>query len=286
MNTKELQSFLDEKAALYEHPRFIKTDPIQIPHQFDQKQDIEIAGFLTATIAWGNRTAILKSAHKMMAILQEQPHAFIQAYDDTPMPPFVHRTFNSQDFTFLCKGLHRLYQEYTDMDAFFGAAPGNTVAEKIHSFRAYMLQSPHEKRSEKHLSDPLKGSAAKRLNMFLRWMVRSHHKGVDFGLWSSLHPGNFPFLWMFTPEPSPENWAYSNANKTTVRRLMNSINNCVACTPKTLSDTTLHCLGWELLKNSKSQTFPTKNLFYFCHTPEGNCYADTCQKCYTDRPQK
>ena len=188
MKAKEMQSFLDEKAALYEHPRFIETDPIQIPHQFDQKQDIEIAGFLTATIAWGNRTAILKSAHKMMAILQEQPHAFIQAYDGTPIPPFVHRTFNSQDFTFLCKGLHRLYQEYTDMDAFFGAAQGKTVAEKIHSFRAYMLESPHEKRSEKHLSDPLKGSAAKRLNMFLRWMVRSHHKGVDFGLWSSLHP--------------------------------------------------------------------------------------------------
>ena len=188
MKQQALQSFLDEKAIFYEQPQFIESDPIQIPHLFSKKADIEIAGFLTAIISWGNRKSILKSAHKMMAIMGHAPYDFIKNYQDTTLPHFVHRTFNSNDFHFLCLGLHHLYNEYADMDAFFGQLAGQNVAEKIHHFRNFMLASPHEKRSEKHLSDPLKGSAAKRLHMFLRWMVRSARAGVDFGLWQSISP--------------------------------------------------------------------------------------------------
>ncbi|MGC6421841.1 MAG: TIGR02757 family protein [Flavobacteriaceae bacterium] len=186
MNKKELKAFLDEKAALYEHPRFIETDPIQIPHGFRHKADIEIAGFLTATISWGNRKAILKSARNMMNLMGNTPYDFVSNYKSDALPPFVHRTFNSQDLHFMCLGLQRLYAQFQDMDAFFAQLADTTVAEKLHHFRAFLLQSPHKKRSEKHLSDPLKGSAAKRLNMFLRWMVRDAKAGVDFGLWQSI----------------------------------------------------------------------------------------------------
>lgn len=188
MKKKTLKAFLDEKATWYEQPKFISSDPIQIPHQFSLKPDIEIAGLLTATISWGNRKSILNSAHKMMAIMGHTPYDFILSYPKKALPPFVHRTFNSNDLHFLCMGLHRLYTEYQDMDVFFGQLTGQTVADKIHHFREYMLESPHEKRSEKHLSDPLKGSAAKRIHMFLRWMVRSARAGVDFGLWQSITP--------------------------------------------------------------------------------------------------
>ena len=188
MNQSELKAFLDEKAAYYEHPRFIETDPIQIPHQFSHKQDIEIAAFLTATIAWGNRKSILNSAQKMMEAMGHSPHSFVMDYTGAPIDPVIHRTFNSTDLKFLCQGLHRLYHEYTDMDAFFSNLPETSVAEKITALRSFLLESPHEKRSEKHLSNPEKGSAAKRLNMFFRWMVRDSQAGVDFGLWKSIRP--------------------------------------------------------------------------------------------------
>ena len=188
MKQAELKAFLDEKAAYYENQRFIETDPIQIPHQFHHKQDIEIAAFLTATIAWGNRKSILNSAQKMMTILGGTPHDFVMNYEMSPLPDFVHRTFKTADLTFLCQGLQRLYQNFPDMDAFFVAQGDGTVAEKICAFRDFMLLSPHEKRSEKHLSNPLKGSAAKRLNMFFRWMVRDAKAGVDFGLWKGIRP--------------------------------------------------------------------------------------------------
>lgn len=188
MKQAELKAFLDEKAAFYEHPQFIETDPIQIPHQFHHKQDIEISAFLTATIAWGNRKSILNSAHKMMNIFGGTPHDFIMNYKAEPLPDFVHRTFKTADLAFLCHGLQRLYANFLDMDAFFAAQADGTVAQKISAFRDFMLLSPHEKRSEKHLSNPLKGSAAKRLNMFFRWMVRDAKAGVDFGLWKAIRP--------------------------------------------------------------------------------------------------
>lgn len=190
MKQSELKAFLDEKAAYYEHPRFIETDPIQIPHQFSHKQDIEIAAFLTATIAWGNRKSILSSAQKMMTLMGKSPHSFIMEYNGNSLAPIVHRTFNSTDLEFLCHGLHRLYHDYTDMDAFFSTHPKTSVAEKITALRSFLLESPHEKRSEKHLSNPEKGSSAKRLNMFFRWMVRDSKAGVDFGLWKSILPAD------------------------------------------------------------------------------------------------
>ncbi|RPG71570.1 MAG: TIGR02757 family protein [Flavobacteriaceae bacterium TMED120] len=188
MNPIDLKSFLDEKAALYEHPRFIDSDPIQIPHQFTLQQDIEIAAFLTATIAWGNRKSILSSAQKMMQLMGNTPYSFVMTYEGEELPSFAHRTFNSHDLAFLCLGLQKLYHQYENMNTFFKSKEKTTVAHKIDAFRTFMLQVPHEKRSEKHLSNPNKGSAAKRLNMFFRWMVRSAKAGVDFGLWTAIKP--------------------------------------------------------------------------------------------------
>ena len=192
MTLAELEAFLDEKAAQYEHPDFIGTDPIQIPHRYKLQQDIEVAGFLTATIAWGNRTSILKSATKMMTLMGNSPYDFVCNCNTQQLEQlngFVHRTFNAIDFKFFVWGLKALYASYNTMeDAFVANTEATTVAEMQHHFRAKLLQNTHEKRSEKHIADPLSGSSAKRLNMFFRWMVRSNAKGVDFGLWKQISP--------------------------------------------------------------------------------------------------
>lgn len=190
---ENLKEFLDEKAAFYENPAFIETDPIQVPHRFSRKQDIEIAGYLTATIAWGNRLSILKSAQKMMQLMDEDPYNFVLHHspkDLKSFKTFVHRTFQAQDLQFLIQGLKKAYQEVDSLESFFHPSDSfsASLAENIHNFRRYMLEIPHEKRSEKHIADPLKGSAAKRIFMYLRWMVRPNTQGVDFGIWNRITP--------------------------------------------------------------------------------------------------
>ena len=188
MNKKELKDFLNFKAEEYENPNFIELDPVFIPHQFNRKEDIEIAGLLSATIAWGNRKSILTNAAKMMAIMEGEPYQFICSYsarDFKKLNGFVHRTFNAEDFDFFIRALQHIYLNRGGLETVF---QGANAKEAIINFRSEMLQVAHLPRSEKHLSNPDKNSAAKRLNMFLRWMVRPAHKGVDFGLWSSLSP--------------------------------------------------------------------------------------------------
>ena len=190
MNQKELQSFLDFKAQQYESAAFISHDPIQIPHQFSKKEDIEIAAFLSATIAWGNRVSILKSALKMMAIMDDSPYDFVlhhQEGDSKKFRGFVHRTFNEHDLLYFVKALKNIYQNHGGLEPLF-FTKNISLQERIHEFKKTFFELQHPPRTRKHVSDPLKGSAAKRINMFLRWMVRSNDKGVDFGIWKSILP--------------------------------------------------------------------------------------------------
>ncbi|MBQ0735377.1 TIGR02757 family protein [Aquimarina celericrescens] len=190
--TVELKEFLDEKAALYEHPKFIETDPIQIPHLFTQKQDIEISGFLTATISWGNRKSILNNAHKLMNLLGNSPYDFVMNHtkeDLESLEGFVHRTFNSKDLAYFISSLRQLYSKYGDMEEFYKQFQSESnLQNAIHHFKKEFFHLPHQIRTEKHISDPHKNSAAKRINMFLRWMVRDAKAGVDLGIWRSLSP--------------------------------------------------------------------------------------------------
>lgn len=186
MNLKELKDFLDLKAAQYESRSFIDEDPILIPHQFSTKEDIEIIGLLAAIIAWGNRKSILKSAHRICELLDQAPAEFVrnhQSSDLEALGAFVHRTFMREDLQFFLRALQRIYSEHQSLESCFSHPQGIKLG--IEQWRSIMLQTSHAQRSEKHLASPQRNSAAKRLNMYLRWMIRSSDRGVDFGLWKS-----------------------------------------------------------------------------------------------------
>jgi len=187
-----LREFLEFKADFYNAPFFIEPDPVSVPHLFTKKEDIEIAGFLAATIAWGNRKSIISDARRLLAMMDNDPHDFLvnaSSKDLKPFRKFNHRTFNGTDCIFFLESLKNIYRKHKSMEALF---PVETEGAQraISHFRREFLKTPHEPRSEKHVSDPLKGSAAKRINMFLRWMVRSDAKGVDFGIWNSVSPAS------------------------------------------------------------------------------------------------
>lgn len=188
---KELLQFLNEKVEQYNQPKFIETDPIQIPHQFTKKEDIEIAGFLTATIAWGKRPMIIKNAQKMMELLGNSPYDFIINHQekDLEFEHFVHRTFNLIDFKYFIKSLKNIYENHNGLEKIFASTiKDESTKNSIHEFKKVFFEIEHPKRTTKHVSDPIKGSAAKRINMFLRWMVRNDEKGVDFGIWKTISP--------------------------------------------------------------------------------------------------
>lgn len=188
MNPQELKEFLDLKVQEYNTPKFIDADPIQIPHRYSKKEDIEIMGFIMATIAWGNRKSILTNGEKLIKLMGNDPHEFILNYK-TPkseLIPFVHRTFNSIDLDFFFRALNQVYQNGTLEDLFQSHPEIEGVKGRIVRFRENFLAVEHEKRSEKHISNPLKGASAKRLNMYLRWMVRNDNCGVDFGIWKNI----------------------------------------------------------------------------------------------------
>jgi len=194
MKFDELKEFLDLKANHYQSQDFISADPIQIPHRFTKKEDVEIAGFLAATIAWGNRTSIIKNANEMMKLMDEAPFDFIvnhQTSDLDVFDGFVHRTFNATDLKYFVQAIKNIYVNKGGLEfcitQHVSKMPLQTA---LHHFKKDFFELPHELRTEKHLADPLKGSAAKRINMYLRWMVRPNTSGVDFGLWKSMHPRN------------------------------------------------------------------------------------------------
>ena len=190
MTHLDLKEFLDEKVALYLKPNFISEDPISIPHQFTKKEDIEIAAFLSATIAWGRRPMILKNAAKMMQIMDHSPHDFILNASNTEILKsldFCHRTFQGIDFQTFIYALRNIYQNHKGLEGCFYTEKED-MSEGISNFKQIFFSIEHQQRTQKHVSDPLKGSASKRLIMFLRWMVRPDTNGVDFGVWKSLNP--------------------------------------------------------------------------------------------------
>ncbi|HET8734980.1 MAG TPA: TIGR02757 family protein [Pricia sp.] len=190
MTQRELKDFLDNKVLQYEHPGFLESDPLQIPHRFFQKEDIEISAFLTATIAWGNRKSIINNATRLMQLMDSAPHDFIvnhQESDLEKLSGFVHRTFNGQDASYFIKALKNIYNRHGGLESVFTMNSENaSLQSAISSFKKTFFELPHPGRTQKHVGDPEKGSAAKRINMFLRWMVRPDTKGVDFGLWKSI----------------------------------------------------------------------------------------------------
>ncbi len=188
----EIKAFLDENYRKYNNRGFIENDPVSIPHLFTKKEDIEIAGLIAATLAWGNRKAIIASSTRLMQLMDNTPYEFVRHHkhkDLKRFDTFVHRTFNGRDCRFFIQALQNIYTHHGGLESVFAAAPAqSSLAHRINYFRSVFLQAPHEPRSEKHISDPLRGSSAKRLCMYLRWMVRRDNKGVDFGLWSAMDP--------------------------------------------------------------------------------------------------
>ncbi|MCF6332470.1 MAG: TIGR02757 family protein [Draconibacterium sp.] len=190
MNLIDLKDFLDEKVIQFNQPAFIQTDPIQVPRKFTLKEDIEIAGFLTATIAWGNRTAIIKNAERLMSLMNYQPYDFIINSSNTEtdqLQHFVHRTFNGEDCIYFVKALKNIYTNHGGLQAAFEKGYRNEGS--IKSALAYFYEIFFElsgERTRKHISNIQKGAAGKRLNMFLRWMVRNDKNEVDFGIWNGL----------------------------------------------------------------------------------------------------
>lgn len=192
LNTSELKDFLDSKVVQYNNSRFIESDPIQVPHEFNKKEDIEIAAFLTAIIAWGNRKSIIKNAKYITQLLDNSPYDFVMNHQETDLEqllPFVHRTFNGNDFIQFIKSLKHIYLKHNGLESIFKKySETDSLQQSIHQLKKVFFEIEHLQRTQKHISDPLKNSAAKRINMFLRWMVRRDNTGVDFGIWTSLSP--------------------------------------------------------------------------------------------------
>jgi uncharacterized protein (TIGR02757 family) len=189
----ELKPFLDDQYERFNVPGFIADDPVSVPHRFSKKEDIEIAGFLTATIAWGNRTSILKNADRLMQSMDRAPYSFLMGAsekDFAHLATFVHRTFNGDDARFFMLSLQNVYRRHGGLERVFelGFKADGTLFSALAGFRDCFFELPHLQRTSKHVSNVAKGASAKRLCMFLRWMVRNDGRGVDFGLWKSIPP--------------------------------------------------------------------------------------------------
>jgi uncharacterized protein (TIGR02757 family) len=187
--TSDLKKFLDNKVHEYNNARFIKGDPICVPHTFSLKQDIEIAGFFSALIAWGNRTTIIQNANRIMDAMDRSPYQFIVQHQENELKRFLdikHRTFNATDLLYLIHFLKMHYASYESLEDAFLLNDAATMRERLINFHRYVFSFEHPERTRKHISTPEKNSACKRLNMYLRWMVRNDTQGVDFGIWNKL----------------------------------------------------------------------------------------------------
>ena len=188
---ENIQSFLDQKVDAFNHSAFISTDPIQVPAHFLTKENIEISGFLAATLAWGQRPTIIRNALKMIVLMNNNPIDFLL---NTPedewdiFQNFKHRTFNGTDCIYFLESLKNIYQNHGGLEQVFtdGYTNGKTIFNALIHFRKVFFELDHEHRTEKHVSNVEKGAAAKRLNMYLRWMIREDKAGVDFGLWKKI----------------------------------------------------------------------------------------------------
>ena len=193
MKTEQLRSFLDSKVIQFNNPSFISNDPICIPHQYSKRQDIEIAAFMASILAWGQRKTIINKCRAFFELMDNDPHNFIIGHSDDELKPFLsfkHRTFNATDALYFIAFFRKHFQQYDSLeDAFLQVGEGETWnAERALSahFDYFFSLPDHPIRTYKHISNPVRKSACKRLNMFLRWMVRKDDCGVDFGLWSRI----------------------------------------------------------------------------------------------------
>lgn len=188
----KLKRFLDERVAQYNQPSFIEKDPITVPHTFSKKQDIEIAGLFAAVLAWGNRTTIINNCNKLMSWMDNQPYDFIINHREVDLKAFLHfahRTYNATDLLYFIAFLQYHYQMHHSLeDAFVPAKKynGTDVGGALIHFHNYFFSLEHPARTRKHIATPARNSACKRLNMYLRWMVRHDNKGVDFGIWKKI----------------------------------------------------------------------------------------------------
>ncbi len=183
---------LDQAYLEFNRPGFIGNDPVLVPHRFSGKEDIEIAGFFAAVLAWGNRKTIIRNTLLLISWMDNAPYEFIMNFKERDLLPFtrfVHRTFNGDDCIFFLNSLQNIYRYHKGLEHVFCApTKGMEARDAILHFRKVFFEPPHLLRSEKHIANPAKNASAKRINMFLRWMVRKDEKGVDFGIWTKLKP--------------------------------------------------------------------------------------------------
>lgn len=190
---REMKQFLEEKYLKYNNPSFIESDPVSIPHIFSDLRDREISGFLVAAIAWGRRDLILRSARHLIEMMDNTPFDFIRNADKKEterFDKFIHRTFNGTDCIYFITALRNIYDSYSSMEDILleGMKSNGSLKDGITHLRNCFFSLPHPSRTEKHFADIKKGAAGKRLNMFLRWMVRKDNRGVDFGVWKRIDP--------------------------------------------------------------------------------------------------
>lgn len=190
-----LKDFLDKKVDAYNQPSFIKDDPVSIPHLFTVKQDIELAGFFAALFAWGNRTTIIQKSRELMQLMDMAPYDFIKNASDNELKKllqFKHRTFNPTDLLYFVDFLKHHYTSHNSLETAFSKwmEPGDkNIEQALSGFHHYFFSLEDAPlRTRKHIATPEKGSTCKRLNMFLRWMVRKDKNGVDFGIWENISP--------------------------------------------------------------------------------------------------
>lgn len=190
----DFERILQEAYDRYARPSFIADDPIQIPRAFSRREDAEVIGFLTATIAWGQRKTIIANAWKLARLMDEQPYDFVVNADATDLKHvsgFVHRTFNGTDLKHFINGLRHLYANHGGIEvAFLDDGAVGDMGGAIARFKRRFFEPKHQPRTLKHIADPSKGSNAKRINMYLRWMVRPDDRGVDLGLWKRINPSD------------------------------------------------------------------------------------------------
>jgi len=194
VNRKELKVFLDAKVDEFNQPGFIPNDPVSIPHECPVKQDIEIAGLIAAVFAWGQRKTIINKSREFLGLMGHTPYEFVKNANDADMKPFLHfkhRTFNATDALYFIHFFKWFYSEYESLEeAFIGELSEEASMEQrlIHFNELFFSLPDHPVRTYKHIPNPARKSACKRINMFLRWMVRQDDQGVDFGIWKKINP--------------------------------------------------------------------------------------------------
>lgn len=185
-----LKEFFDKKVIQYNQASFIAADPICIPRLFHKKEDIEIAGLFAAVFAWGNRTTIISKSKELMQLMDNAPHDFCLNHRESDLQElagFKHRTFTPTDLYYFISFLQQHYAQHKSLETAFG--PDKRVEQALNYFHNYFFSLENvPNRTRKHIAAPFKGSTCKRLNMYLRWMVRKDKQGVDFGIWKTFRP--------------------------------------------------------------------------------------------------